>query len=96
MLSNTCEKRARNESASRRDLQFRGSRLTIVDPETDESTDLPSNFVHTDKLTTNRRRGDFGNIERSQVGGGTDTKSSDDATTVDRSKSSSTVSSKHL
>ena len=57
---------------------------------------MPSNFVHTDELTTNRRRGDFGNVERSQVGSGTDTESSDDTTTVDRSESSSAVSSEHL
>jgi hypothetical protein len=46
-------------------------------------------------LTTNSGRRDFGNVQGSQVRGGTDSESSDDSTSVDRTESSSAVSCEH-
>jgi hypothetical protein len=40
---------------------------TVVDPESDETTDLPSDFVHSDELTSNSGWRDFRDVERSQV-----------------------------
>lgn len=36
---------------------------SVVDPEADEATNLPSDFVHADKLTTDRRGRDLGDVK---------------------------------
>jgi hypothetical protein len=64
--------------------------------EPDETTDLPSNLVHADELTTDSGRGDFRDVEGSEVGGGTNTETGDDATAVNRSETTSAVSGEHL
>jgi hypothetical protein len=66
------------------------------DPETDESTNLPPDLVHSYELTTNGGRGDFGDVERSEVGGGADTETGDDATSVEGTKTGVGAGSKHL
>lgn len=58
-----------DELDSEGDLPLHAARLhssgdTVVDPETDKTTNLPSEFVDTDETTTNRGRGDLRDVDR--------------------------------
>lgn len=64
-------------------------------PEANKTSNLPSNFVHADELTTDRRRGDLSDVERGEVRGGADSQPGENATTVDGSKAASFVGGEH-
>lgn len=64
--------------------------------EPDETSNLPADLVHADELTTDRRRSDLRDVEGSEVRGGTNTETGDDATAVNRSETASAVSGEHL
>ena len=61
---------------------------TVVDEKADDTADLPADLVDTDGLATHGHGGDLGNVDGSQVGGGTDSETGDGATDIDGSETS--------
>lgn len=72
-----------------------GLRNSVVDPEANKSTNLPAKLVETDKATTNRRRRKLGNVDRSQVGCTADSKAGEDTSTVEETKATRAIDTKH-
>ena len=68
---------------------------SIVDPETNESTDLPSQFVNTDKTSTDRRWRHLRDVDRNHVTGSTNAQTGQNTATNDQSKSTFAVRAQH-
>lgn len=72
-----------------------GLRDSIVDPEADKSTDLPAKLVETDETTTDGWRCELRNVDRSQVRGTTDSEAGKHTSTVEKTKTTGAVDTKH-
>ena len=67
----------------------------IVDPETDQTSSLPAEFVDTDKATSDGGRRDLGDVDGCDHGTGSDTNTSKNATTENQTKTTVTVCAEH-
>lgn len=56
---------------------------SVVDPEADKTTKLPSKLVDADQATTDGGRGHLGDVDGNEVGGAADTDTGEDTTGVD-------------
>lgn len=68
---------------------------TVVDEESDDTTDLPSHLVETDQLTSDGGNGDFRDVGRGKRRSSTNSKTSKGTSTVDGSKSSRSGGNRH-
>ena len=69
---------------------------TVVDPESNETSNLPTDFIHSDELTSNRRRCNFRDVEWCEVRCSTDSESCYYTSPKNWSQSASAISSEHL
>jgi hypothetical protein len=68
---------------------------SVVDPETNKATGLPTELVKTDKATSNSRRRKLRDVNWCHVGAATNTKTSQDATADNKTEAAITIGTKH-
>lgn len=68
---------------------------SVVNPETNETTDLPTQFIQSDKSATDSRWCDFSVIDRRQVARAANADPSQNAASIEETKTSLCVDAKH-